>query len=271
MSLYITYLSIFILLCIIIIQAILLHKSSKRNKILNKNFEISNLKIEELLKKQELKSIRAMIEGQEDERRRIASDLHDRLGSMLSMVKLHYQSVEQNIKHLNISNQRQYSKANILLDEACAEVRKIAHDMVSGTLAKFGLIAALDDLKDSLEDNNNTLNIDLIVHGFKNRLEQKNEVTIYRIIQELISNVLKHANASEIVIQLIFNQNGLNLIVEDNGNGFDVNNIPKDGGMGLKNVLSRVDEIKGQLNIDSSLDKGTTVTIDIPLNELIEL
>ncbi|MDY8136080.1 sensor histidine kinase [Aquimarina sp. 2201CG5-10] len=215
-------------------------------------------------------SIRAMIEGQEDERKRIASDLHDRLGSMLSMVKLHYQSVEKNIEHLNISNQRQYSKANLLLDKACAEVRNIAHNMVSGTLTKFGLIAALDDLKDSLEDNN-TVNIDLIVHGFKNRLEQKNEINIYRIIQELISNVLKHANASEIVIQLIFNQNGLNLIVEDNGNGFEVNNISKDGGMGLKNVLSRVDEIKGELNIDSSLDKGTTVTIDIPLNELIEL
>ncbi|WP_298316802.1 sensor histidine kinase [uncultured Aquimarina sp.] len=223
----------------------------------------------EILKKQEIKSIQAMIRGQEEERRRIANDLHDRLGSILSMAKLHYQSSEEHLKNLNTFEQKRYSMASALLDEACAEVRNISHNMISGILTKFGLIAALEDLTNTI-NGSNIINIDLIVHGFENRLESEIEINIYRIIQELINNVIKHANANEITIQLIFNNNGLNLMVEDDGNGFDVNN-KSIYGMGLKNVLSRVDQINGELNMDSLLGKGTTITMDIPLNELVEL
>jgi two-component system, NarL family, sensor kinase len=242
----------------------------KGNKLKQKQFlalkdiEIGKQKIEELLKKQELKSINAMIEGQEGERKRIARDLHDRLGSILSMVKIHFKSVEDNLDALKVSNLKQYEKANELLDSACDEVRKISHDMTSGVLSKFGLVAALEDLKDTLEQSEQ-LEVEFVTHGLDNRLENEVEIAVYRIIQELISNTLKYANATELSIQLLKSKNGLNVIVEDNGLGFDTKKEAK--GIGLKNINSRVSALDGELNIDSIIGKGTTITIDIPLKE----
>lgn len=253
----------------VVLLVLLFFSILKLNRLKNELI-LKKSTIDSLLKEQELKFFNAIIKVQEKERQRIAQDLHDRLGSLLSVAKLQYQSVEEYLRKLNIPNLKQYSKANLLLDEACAEVRNISYSMISGTLMKFGLVAALEDLKESIQGIN-TINIDLFVHNYKNQLEQEVEITIYRIIQELVSNALVHANAHEITIQLMYGRNGLNIIVEDDGNGFDVNNISKDRGIGLKNIRYRVDEIKGELNIDSSLGKGTTVTIDIPLNELIVL
>lgn len=237
--------------------------SEKKAQIAEKDRQLGEQKIEELLRNQELKSIDAMREGQEKEQKRIAKDLHDRLGSMLAMVKLHFKSVEDNIEHLRADNKKQYEKANTLLDSACEEVRKIAHNMTSGVLMKFGLVAALEDLKDKLEQTRQ-VKVDFIAHGLDNRLENDAEITLYRIIQELISNILKHAEAREITIQLVKSNSGLNIVVEDDGLGFDLNNR-KDSGMGLKNVAARVDTLNGELNIDSTPGNGTTITIDIPL------
>ncbi|QHI36435.1 Oxygen sensor histidine kinase NreB [Kordia antarctica] len=227
---------------------------------------IDKQKVSELLKNQEMKSINAMIEGQESERQRIARDLHDRLGSILSMVKVHFKSVEENIEELKSSNIKQYEKANELLDNACDEVRKISHDMASGVLTKFGLVAALEDLKETLEESNQ-IEVEFIAHGLNNRLDNDVEITIYRIIQELISNILKYAKAKNITIQLVSRENQLNISVEDDGVGFDVND-KKNRGMGLKNVATRVESLDGELHIDSMINKGTSISIDIPIKEI---
>lgn len=227
---------------------------------------IEQQKVEKLLKNQELKSINAMIEGQEGERQRIARDLHDRLGSILSMVKVHFMSVEENIEELKVSNKKQYDKANELLDNACDEVRKISHDMASGVLIKFGLVAAIEDLKETLEESNR-IEVEFISHGLYDRLDNTIEIAIYRIIQELISNILKYAKATSITIQLISNENNLNVSVEDDGIGFDIND-KKNWGIGLTNVASRVDALGGDLQIDSMIDKGTSISIDIPIKEI---
>lgn len=242
------------------------YRLKQRTLLSEKNNEINKQKITELLKDQELKSISAMMEGQEGERKRIAQDLHDRLGSMLSMVKLHFKSVEENIQSIKENNLVMYSKANNLLDEACEEVRKIANDLTSGVLNKFGLIPALNSLKESIEGTGQ-LKIEVLVFGFdENRLEYNIEINLYRIIQELISNILKHAKASEVSIQLLKKEKRLNIVVEDNGIGFDVNQTKNKKGMGLKNIESRVDSLNGEFNIDSGKGSGTTITIDIPLN-----
>jgi two-component system, NarL family, sensor kinase len=242
-------------------------KFRQRTILAEKNSEINQQKISELLKDQELKSMSAMLEGQEGERKRIAQDLHDRLGSMLSMVKLHFKSVEENIQVLRESNLIMYSKANDLLDEACEEVRKIANDLNSGVLNKFGLIPALKSLQDSILATGQ-LKIEVLDFGFdENRLDFNIEINLYRIIQELLSNILKHSKATEVTIQLLKKEKRLNIVVEDNGIGFDINVIKNKKGMGLKNMESRVDSLNGDFNIDSGKGAGTTITIDLPLNE----
>lgn len=237
------------------------NKQKQLTKIADKNRMIEQQKVEELLKKQELKSMNAMMIGQEEERKRIARDLHDRLGSMLAMVKNHFKSVEIDIDNLKSSNTKLYTKANKLLDEACEEVRKISQDMASGVLTTFGLSAALEDLKETLEESKQ-LEVEFVSHGFIERLPLELEIAIYRIVQELISNILKHAKASEISIQLLKGKQRINILLEDNGVGFQTNTTHL--GMGLKNITARIDGLKGDFKIDSTLQKGTTVTIDIP-------
>jgi signal transduction histidine kinase len=251
-----------ILVSLLFFAIIKVKRHKQLSKLAEQNSLIESQKVEELLKKQELKSMNAMMIGQEEERKRIARDLHDRLGSMLAMVKNHFKSVETSIDNLKDTNTKLYKKANKLLDEACEEVRKISQDMASGVLTKFGLTAALEDLKNTLEESKQ-LEVEFVSHGLNNRLPLELEITIYRIIQELISNILKHAKASEITIQLLKGKNGLNIIAEDNGIGFEISEAKL--GMGLKNIEARIDGLNGELKIDSTLRKGTTITVDIPL------
>jgi len=254
-----------ILLTLLFLALFRSYRFRQRTLLAEKNNEISEQKISELLKNQELNSINAMLEGQEGERKRIAQDLHDRLGSMLSMVKLHFKSVEDNIQAMRESNMVMYNKANNLLDEACEEVRKIANDLNSGVLTKFGLIPALKSLQESIAATGQ-LNIEVLDFGFDDdRLEYDIEINLYRVIQELISNILKHANASEVTIQLLKKDKRLNVVVEDNGIGFDVNKVKNKKGMGLRNIESRINSLDGELNIDSGKGAGTTITINIPL------
>ncbi|MFY0602751.1 MAG: sensor histidine kinase [Flavobacteriaceae bacterium] len=238
--------------------------NTQKQKILlaEKNEKIQSQKIEDLLKKQELKSINDMIFAQEQERKRIAQDLHDRLGSMLSMVKVHFKSVEENIEKLIKDNVTQYKTANNLLDEACEEVRKIAHNMSSGVLAKFGLVPALNELINSLKESSK-VEIEFIDHGLGNRLENDLEINVYRIIQELFSNVLKHSKASEVSLQILKKKNRLSIIFEDNGIGFNSDESLK--GMGLTNIKSRITKFDGQMDIDSVKGRGTTIAINIPI------
>ncbi|WP_281989939.1 tetratricopeptide repeat-containing sensor histidine kinase [Aquimarina aggregata] len=244
------------------------YKQRKQNQIAIQNEKIKQVEIEELLKNQELKSIHAMIDGQEKERKRIAQDLHDRLGSMLAVVKIHYKAIEENLEQMKVESKVQYEKASILLDEACVAVREISHDMVSGVLTKFGLIPALNELKQNIESTG-ALEIELIDYGFDDRIHNELEITIYRIIQELIGNTLKHANAKEMSIQLLKKETTINITVIDDGNGFDTCNIKSFSGMGIKGIQSRVESLQGSIFFDSGKGNGTTITIDIPINHQI--
>ncbi|WP_161634437.1 tetratricopeptide repeat-containing sensor histidine kinase [Aquimarina pacifica] len=254
-----------ILLSILFFMFFRTYRLKKRNEIVLQNEKINQSKIEELLKNQELKSIHAMINGQEKERKRIAQDLHDRLGSMLSVVKIHYKSVEEDLEKLKTDSKSQYEKANQLLDEACVAVREISHDMVSGVLTKFGLIPALQELTTNVE-NASQLKIELISFGFDHRVNNEIEINIYRILQELIGNILKHARAEEISIQLLKKEDSIAITVIDDGIGFDPDYIQNFSGMGIKGIRSRIENMKGNLDFDSGKGNGTTVTMYIPIN-----
>ena len=260
-------LGIGIVLVVLLFFAILRgNKQRERAKLAEKNRLIASQNAQKLMDKQELRFNQARLDGQEKERTRIAEDLHDRLGGMLSMVKVHYNFVEDHIELLQKSNKKQYEKANALLDDACEEVRKIANDMNSGILAKFGLVAALEDLSYSLNESGHLV-VEFNAHGINNLLGADDEVAIFRIIQELMNNILKHAKAKEVTIQLIQGEHIINIMVEDDGIGFD-SEEKRTKGMGLVNVASRVEKLQGELRIDSHPGNGTTISIDIPIKEI---
>jgi len=236
-----------------------------RELIAAKNEQIQNQKIDELLKVQEIKSFQSMIEGQEQERKRIAEDLHDGLGILLSTVKLHFSSIEDRLdKQANA--QEPLVKGLGLLDEALNEVRRIAHSMSAGVLTNIGLAPALEDLKETIEAGGK-MKVNLFIHNMEARLETITEIYIYRMIQELISNILKYAQATEISLNLNkdLNSNILTIIVEDDGIGFDKTEKMNGKGTGLKNIAARAERLNGSFNIDSNKGKGTTAIIEIPV------
>ena len=235
-----------------------------RNRWLSAQRENESLKQETdgILKDIELKTTYARLEGQDEERKRIAQELHDRLGVMLSTIKLYFQGLENKLEQ---KGKEQFLKANDLLDEATSEVRRISHDMNSGILNKFGLKAQLENLADILI-NSNKIEVNVLTHGLEKRFSATLERQIYRIIQELISNVLKHAKASRITIQVNQFQDVINVMVEDDGKGFDLESAHVKNGMGLKNIKYRVQELNGSVIFDSAPGRSTTVALDIPID-----
>lgn len=253
----------FLALLILLLAIIGMRAIQHKRNLAETRLKLHEQKIEKLLSDQELKSINAMMEGQDKERKRIAQDLHDRLGSMLSTVKHHFSAMESKITELRDQNIEQYNTAITLLDDAVREVRHISHDMLSGTLVKFGLAAALEDLKNSIEVPGK-LTVELNVFGLDHRLENEVEIAVYRIIQELVGNSLKHAKASEMSIQLTLSDDNLNVMVEDNGRGFDAQNITSDG-IGLQNIYERIKRQNGTYHLDTAIGRGTTFVFDIPV------
>ena len=253
------------ILLIILLYFMFRNRNQKEKiRVRDNEIKLKQQEIDGFLKSQEINAISNMLDLQEKERKRISQDLHDRIGSILSTVKMYFKSVEQSVENLKKENLTQYQKANELLDDACSEVRRISHDLGSGLLIKFGLVTTLENLRDNLQKSKQISAV-LVTHGIDDRLNNDVEIGIYRIVQELISNVLKHAEAKEVVIQLIKNKGILNIMVEDNGKGFDVSK-QEDTGIGIINIKSRVEALNGKLLMDSTIGKGTTMSIDIPLS-----
>ena len=237
----------------------LIQKNTKRKQLLaEQEKELQIQKVGTLMKEQELASIDAMIEGQEKERQRIANDLHDDLGGMMATVKLHFNTLKDK------PSPKLYDKTNALLDEAYQKIRTIAHAKNSGVIAKEGLLKSVRDMAQKVSAPGK-IDIEVIDHGLENRLENSLELSIFRMIQELITNVIKHANATEASIHLTQHDNSLNIMIEDNGKGFNARQVTKQKGMGLSSIDKRVDHLNGKLEIDSEIGRGTNIIIDIPI------
>ncbi len=223
--------------------------------------EIAQQKINELENSMKIENLQSMVLGQEAERTRIAQDLHDSLGGSLSTLKLQYDALQ--LDHNELTEDKSYNKLMNMIDDACTEVRDIARNLKPIALEKLGLTAALKDLinRYSIRD---VMEISLHTHQIDGVLSKEAKLHVYRIIQELLNNAIKHAEASEIHVQLNKIEETLLIMVEDNGNGFDHQNAKQ--GLGLGNLQSRVNVLRGEMEIDSSPDKGTSVTVHIPLN-----
>ena len=218
-----------------------------------------------LLKQQELRA-KAVLEAEELERQRIGKDLHDGIGQMLSAVKLNMAGLEKQVGNGNSDQADLLHNAMSLLDESVKEIRTISHSMMPNVLISAGLAKAVRNFVDSLASSGQ-LKIDLHISGLDQRLDPAIETVIYRVMQEIVNNIIKHAKASNISIQLLRFDNEITLMIEDNGVGFNVTEVmAKEGGLGLKNIISRVEYLKGKVHFDSHLGRGTTVSIDIPLS-----
>ena len=206
--------------------------------------------------------------AQDEERKRIAQDIHDGLGSILSAAKLNLSSLKESRPLLSNEQITNAETTMQLLDEASVELRSISHNIMPATLSKLGLIAALKNLTYTISSNSD-LQIDFSAHYFTVRINEQIEMSIYRITLELINNIVKHAQANKVTVQLIKYPHYINLLVEDNGQGFDYKNaLLEKNGMGLVNILSRVDYLKAKMNVDASPGRGTIVIIDVPLENV---
>jgi signal transduction histidine kinase len=209
-------------------------------------------------------SIRMMNAAQEQEQQRIAKDLHDGLGPLLSVVKLHLSALQNLLTQPTPEQMHEIETSQQLVDTLVREVRSIAHNMMPGSLETLGLAAALDDFMRSVMLTND-IRIELHVHNLEQRMDSFVEISLYRVVQELITNILNHATATRATIQIVRHASTCVLMVEDNGCGMDTETASRQGGIGLNNIRSRIDALSGSVHIDSTLGRGTTVTIEIPL------
>jgi two-component system, NarL family, sensor kinase len=222
--------------------------------------KLQSLKISELEKDKQLHAIDSMLKGQEEERSRIAKDLHDGLGGLLSGTKLSFTTMKENLI-LTPENAIQFDKSLSMLDSTMSDLRKVAHNLMPEALVKFGLNEALNDFCSTIQSTQ-TIHVIYQKLGSDEKYENTTEVFIYRIIQELVNNALKHAQAKEILVQLATYQNSIHITVEDDGIGYDINASTNKKGAGLANIEYRVKYLNGTIDTVSSASDGTAVNIE---------
>ncbi|MGB6084863.1 tetratricopeptide repeat protein [Moheibacter sp.] len=224
--------------------------------------KISQQRIQELETEKQLSATQALLQGQEDERSRMAKELHDGLGGLLSGVKLNLNNMQ---KKLIITEEdgNSFEKSITLLDESISELRRVAHNLMPESILKFGLDGAIREFLQSVDNEN--LKINYQSYHIENGINKQLDISTYRIIQELVNNAIKHSDASEILVQVRKDEHLLVIDVEDNGKGFDPDSIKKESGMGLTGIRSRINYWKGSLQIESTEKEGTSVNIEIPV------
>jgi signal transduction histidine kinase len=229
-------------------------------ELVNKELELKvEQKSNEILQKQHEVN-KALITGEEKERKRVAQDLHDGMGSLLSTLRLNAESIDLSSKNLTSAEALAYQNVLDMIDKACTELRSISHNMMPSGIEHFGLKATLESLVGKL---NQTSQTQFVFDSFELELLQNEDTAlqVYRIILELMNNIIKHASASQATVQLIMQQQQLTIVVEDNGKGFTEKTTTK--GIGLLSVRSRVEAMQGKITIDTNAE-GTTIIIEIP-------
>ena len=225
-----------------------------RQKIVQKELEKAALKLEN-----QQKILQTSIDIQERERKRIAQDLHDAISSKLNIVSL---STNVLLVDKTISEKQQKALKQILdiTAKTLESSRKIAHNLLPPILEKFGLKAALNELFEDCSKHTKIIDIEYEIEELS-RLTKTNQLHVFRIIQELISNSIKHSKATELVIYMEQNTTGFVLRYQDNGIGFNVKKVKEKSGIGLQNIKSRVNILNGKLKIESTPNRGSQFII----------
>lgn len=238
------------------------HYRNKRS-INMREMELKERHIRNILQEQELKTVNAALEGKDQERTRIAGELHDRLGYILALAKLNFSSLQEDLSRMQHENSDRFSRISEMLDEASTEVRRISHDLYGSSVFNFGITTALHQLAEAVSAANK---IQVRFHSqyVPSDLRLELQVSVYRIVGELISNTLKHAKAGQIDIQLFGRAGELVLTYEDDGEGFDTKDATWKHGIGYTNIEARLKKYKGTYLVETAPGRGMYFQAEIP-------
>ncbi|MBI3720291.1 MAG: sensor histidine kinase [Sphingobacteriales bacterium] len=218
-------------------------------------------RIAELETEKKLAATEAVLTGEEKERTRLAKDLHDGLGGMLSGIKYSLNTMKGNLI-MTPENAQAFERSMDMLDSSIKEMRRVAHNMMPETLVKFGLNTALKDFCNDVNQSG-ALKVNYQSIGADNlEMDNTTAIIIYRIVQELLNNTMKHAAATNAIVQLTKTDGVLAVTVEDDGKGFDTTILKQSKGIGWDNIQHRVEFLKGKLDVNSLPGNGTSVNIE---------
>jgi len=242
---------------------LLLYAYSQRSKTMKQQEELHNLALEKEKQNSKISNLTSMLEGQEKERGRLARDLHDGLGGLLASTKI---NLSHRLEQLPQEVQQEISPSIAQIDIAVHELRRVAHNLMPDLLLNYGLQEALKDYAARM--SNTQIEIDVEFIHYQEKITKEQQLLVYRIIQELVNNTIKHAQASQLIIQIIEDAKSLSVVVEDNGIGFDTEGTAKQKSAGLHNIASRIQFLKGNFRMHSQINLGTTVEFDFPKEKI---
>ncbi|MFN0213524.1 MAG: ATP-binding protein [Saprospiraceae bacterium] len=239
------------------------HRIRANKVIVAQTEEINQQKIRDLENTLKIETMQSMLAGQESERQRVAQDLHDSVGGLLAAAKIQLESMTA--KTPQLAKDDDWTKIRGLLDETVSETRHIARNMQPSALLEFGLVTALRDLTARVHGKGMP-HITFQHFGEFKDLDRATALNCYRIVQELLQNSLKHAQAKEIMVQITRTDNQLALLVEDDGTGFNPEKVQK--GMGTDNIARRAQFLKGEMSVQSANGQGTSTLVTVPIPEI---
>ena len=222
--------------------------------------------LQQKLNDQQQKATIDILTAEEKERKRIATDLHDGVGQLMTAAWLNLQAIDMQHITTNKETSQLLTKTIHLVDESCKEVRSVSHNMMPNALLKKGLVNAVREFISQI--NTKSTKINLQTDDLNTALPSHVETVLYRVIQESVNNVIKHANATSLDISINQDNIGIDLMIEDNGKGFVMAEAMQKDGIGLQNIKSRIDYLNGIVNWSSAPDKGTLVAIHIPAQQI---
>ena len=222
-----------------------------QKRLLQKQLELNQVKQD-----QQKEILRNTIQAQENERKRIAQDLHDEVGAMLSVVKLNVSMIE---RHSQEKANKLAGETKSYLDEVITQVRGISRALLPPSLEKLGLNNALEELANWV-NKTDKIRIDCWKKGEPYRFDSKKELAVFRVSQEVVNNAIKHSGAKQIVIHSRYTSNRISIVIRDNGKGFDLNEKLQTG-LGLKNLESRMEMINARFKLKSIPGRGTTAIV----------
>jgi two-component system NarL family sensor kinase len=251
-------------MAVVLLLAGFLYRMSYRQKriLLQVESRLQQQRILELEREKQLMAAQSILQGQVEERTRLAKDLHDGLGSILSGAKYSFSHMKESMVITGIDGEA-FERSMSMLDKSISELRRVAHNMMPESLMKFGLDTALKDFCQSI-DQSGAIRLDYLSFEVQETsIPDAAAAAVYRIVQELVNNILKHAEARTALVQLIRKENTLSITVEDDGKGFDVQTLESSTGIGYLNLRNRVAYLNGTIDIKTEPGGGTSVNIEI--------
>ncbi|MEO9023142.1 MAG: ATP-binding protein [Ginsengibacter sp.] len=251
-------------LLLVVILTLLFRNSKQKQLLAAKENILHQEQIKFLERQQQVLSLQGMVNGQETERSRIAKDLHDGLGGLFSTIKMYFSTLQH--EQPSLEDNELFEKSYELIDTASEEIRRIAHNMMPEGLMKLGLIPAVQDMCTNISAGKQ-LQVKLQSYGMEKRMNSSTEIMLYRIVQELLNNIIKHAQATNVIVQFNREADNLTVTVEDNGRGFNLKETDDKKHKGLETIKSRINYLNGNISIDSEPNVGTTILMEFLINE----